>query len=134
MKQAYTIVTNLLTGEEFPMPYNAEEAIKRAYAIECNELDKYIKGEKDYAIQYGKAFVSCGDFTAKIEYTDSILENMWEELTDIPFSEIDGELFLEENWLHFKKGTEREDIWKWFDSHHSKGVYYLLYEFDELGE
>lgn len=65
MKQAYTMVTNLLTGEEFPMSYDAVESVKRAFAMESNELDKYIQGKVDYEVQYGKSFVSCGDFTAR---------------------------------------------------------------------
>lgn len=65
MKPLQTIVTNMLTLEKFPMPYFAEEAVKRANAIHYDELDKYIKGEKDYVISYGKYFVTCGNFTAR---------------------------------------------------------------------
>lgn len=30
-------------------------------------------------------------------------------------------------FLHFPAGTDREEIWQWFDQRHSKGVAYLLY-------
>lgn len=36
---------------------------------------------------------------------------VWEELADIPFDEVDGELFLAEDWYFFTKGTSREDVW-----------------------
>ena len=60
-------------------------------------------------------------------FGDEILEQFWEELEDVPFSENkDGELILEEDWLYFLAGTTREEIWHWFDDNHSKGVYWLL--------
>lgn len=60
---------------------------------------------------------------------DLLIEKWWDELTDIPFKEtMGGHLLLEYDWLLFKAGTEREDIWHWFDKVHSKGVHYLLYE------
>lgn len=34
---------------------------------------------------------------------------------------------MSDDFLHFPKGTHREDIWKWFDKKHSKGVHFLLY-------
>lgn len=36
---------------------------------------------------------------------------IWEELAEIPFDEIDGELYLAEDWYFFTKGTSREDVW-----------------------
>ena len=60
-------------------------------------------------------------------YNDAELEDLWRDLVDIP---IDEDERLEEDWFIFKKGTWREDIWHWFDKRHSKGVCYLLYEFD----
>lgn len=56
---------------------------------------------------------------------DKALEHLWDKLTDVPLNE-DEE--LEKRYLHFPIGTEKEEIWYWFDQKHSKGVYYLLYE------
>ena len=58
---------------------------------------------------------------------DKPIEDKWRELEDVPF---DDE-YLSENWWLFKKGTHREDIWHYFDEHHSKGVHYLLYEMNK---
>lgn len=61
-------------------------------------------------------------------YNDSIIEEMWQALDDVPFDEqANGELILSEKWLSFDEGTTRDDIWHWFDKHYSKGVYELLY-------
>ena len=61
--------------------------------------------------------------------SDLMVEKLWNKMEDVPFSEgIDGEMYLDEDWENFSKGTSRTDIWHWFDENHSKGVYYLLYE------
>ena len=61
------------------------------------------------------------------EGVDLYLEVLWEELTDVPFDEDAlGQLILAVNWYHFPAGTEREEIWHWFDVRHSKGVAYLM--------
>ena len=58
---------------------------------------------------------------------DQSLEAKWAELEDVPFDEDeDGRLVLAQSWWIFPRGTEREDIWHWFDARHSKGVVYLL--------
>lgn len=64
------------------------------------------------------------------DYRDAVLEQMWDELRDVLFDDHEhGDMTLAEDWAGFPAGTEREEIWHWFDDFHSKGVYYLLYEF-----
>ena len=64
--------------------------------------------------------------------SDRSIEEKWMELGNEPFTENEnGELILENDWLHFEKGTERDEIWYWFNEEHSRGVHYLLYEFEE---
>lgn len=61
---------------------------------------------------------------------DENVERWWDELSDVPFDDHDPnhDMVLAEDWRRFKKGTKREDIWRWFDEHHSRGVAYLLNE------
>lgn len=55
---------------------------------------------------------------------DKVLEEMWHQFGDVP---MDPETeCMEEPFLGFPAGTDREDIWHWFDERHSKGVVYLL--------
>lgn len=56
---------------------------------------------------------------------DKRLEELWSQLEDVPMDP-DTER-LEAPFLHFPAGTSREDIWRWFDERHSKGVAYLLH-------
>lgn len=57
--------------------------------------------------------------------TDAEIEKLWDELEDVP---IDEDECLDVDWHSWSKGTHREEIWHWFDEHHSKGVGWLMNE------
>ena len=59
---------------------------------------------------------------------DAELEKLWNEFADIPMDPTTEK--IEAPFLHFEAGTEREDIWHWFDQRYSKGVAFLLYRED----
>jgi len=62
---------------------------------------------------------------------DYTLEQRWRELEDVIFNEDEnGELVLQSKWYIFEVGTSRNDIWKWFDTTHSKGVGWLSKNID----
>lgn len=76
-------------------------------------------------------FVVPGDRpTDLMNKLDNLLERLWCGLEDIPFYEEDGVQYIEEDYLEFEEGTSKEDIWHWFDERHSKGVHFLLYEYE----
>lgn len=56
--------------------------------------------------------------------TDTVVENLWKEITDIAFVEdTSGELVLDQFWRGFPVGEFTQDDWfYWVDAHHSKGV------------
>lgn len=56
---------------------------------------------------------------------DEVLELLWEQLEDIPMDPVTE--CIETPFLSWGPGTHREEIWRWFDKWHSKGVVYLLY-------
>lgn len=56
---------------------------------------------------------------------DTVLEEMWSQFADVPVS-FETEK-TEEDFMNWPAGTDREDIWHWFDLRHSKGIAYLLY-------
>lgn len=57
---------------------------------------------------------------------DKELETLWEQLEDVPVDPDTDK--LENQYIHFPAGTDRETVWHWFDERHSKGVAYLLYK------
>ena len=62
---------------------------------------------------------------------DKEIEKLWEELADIPVYEDENyELCLDVDWLSWNKGTPVDEIWHWFDEHHSKGVGWLMNEYE----
>lgn len=66
-----------------------------------------------------------------------MVEGFWKNLEDVPFREDEAKsMVLEKDYrlmigtrevTMFPAGTEREEIWHWFDERHPKGVTYLLY-------
>lgn len=56
---------------------------------------------------------------------DAQLEELWAGLEDIPVDP-DTEK-LECFYFIWPAGTDKEEIWHWFDERHSKGISYLLY-------
>lgn len=55
---------------------------------------------------------------------DAELELLWQKFADVPINP-DTEK-IEEEFIGFPAGTDREDIWHWFDERHSRGVIYLI--------
>lgn len=59
------------------------------------------------------------------EERDRHLESLWKKLDDVlmnPETET-----IEAPFYIFSAGTNREEIWRWFDQHYSRGVAYLLH-------
>lgn len=107
-----------LTTEELISKIKADGKISG-----CSKVTSSRKFTK-YPANYVKASIGT--------YTDSQLEQMWLDLTDVPFDETeDGKLVLAEDWKQFPAGTDREDIWYFFDENYSKGVAYLLYNYED---
>lgn len=59
------------------------------------------------------------------EHNDAILEKLWAAFADTPIGE-HGDA-IEEAFMHFPAGTDRFEIWHWFDEKHSKGLNWLMY-------
>ena len=56
---------------------------------------------------------------------NSTIKSLWEEFGDVPMNP-DTEC-IEEDWLTFKKGAHREEIWHWFEEHFGISVADLMY-------
>lgn len=89
------------------------------------EVDGWEIGNSDIGKTVFLTFEEAAAAMSARHWTDEELEKLWEELGDVP---MDPETeCLEEAFFIWEKGTDREDIWHWFDERHSKGVAYLLY-------
>lgn len=68
-----------------------------------------------------------GDCVKSYADTDALVGDLWKSFSNVPFDEGVEDLELAQDWFLFPKGTEREGIWQWFDTHYGKGVVALLY-------
>lgn len=66
----------------------------------------------------------CNQFREK--FSDMELELMWMAFGDVPMNPETEE--IEEDFFIWKKGTNREEIWHWFDYKYSEGVGKLMYK------
>ena len=80
------------------------------------------EGKMEYA-EYSLVMDAICEFDTLAE-RDKELEALWDKFGDVPMNP-DTEK-MEEPFIHFPAGTDREDIWRWFDERHSKGAAYLL--------
>lgn len=60
----------------------------------------------------------------EIPLNDEALEYLWEEFSDVL---IDDDECILDDFIGFECGTHREEVWHWFDAHHSKGVHFLMF-------
>ena len=95
-----------------------------AVDLECaDDTEEYIQ-------IFGKNNFEKMDVSWEFELSDREVEKLWDELTDVPFdTNSDGRLVLATDWMDWKKGTMREDIWAWFSQNHSKGITWLVYTY-----
>lgn len=75
--------------------------------------------------------IDCKDckHLCKENASDKQVEQLWEEFEDVLFEERedDSEMYTVSDWQGFDAGTSRTCIWHWFDEHHSKGLYWLMW-------
>ena len=67
----------------------------------------------------------------KCNATDREVEKLWDEFEDVPMElGEDYREYLAMDWQGWSKGTWKEDIWVWFDEHHSMGIGWLMNEYE----
>lgn len=122
-------------GGETAEAENPVELLKNADISEVvNSVVEALKGIEqldDYEYGYYEAVLKENAHVGRWKSFDTLaerdekLEALWKKFDDVPMNP-ETEC-IEEDFLHFPHGTDREDIWKWFDERHSRGVAYLLY-------
>lgn len=70
----------------------------------------------------------CGAKMSVDTMGDELIEKLWNEFTDIPIDPVTE--ILQINFYGFAAGTSKLSVWAWFNNYHSKGIEYLLYEYE----
>ena len=63
-------------------------------------------------------------------YDDDVLKQLWSEFGDVLIDYDNPDYpdgIIENDWLVFEAGTERMEIWGWFDERYTGGVYKLMF-------
>lgn len=118
------------------------------YKLRIDEvLDLIEQSKKDG--EYWGAYLGTGGYTLKPSYpsfdfckdnytdewvktsdeklSDYLVEKLWEDFEDVLFVEdTNKSLLLSSNWFIFESGTLRDEIWHWFNEHHSKKLSWLM--------
>jgi len=58
---------------------------------------------------------------------DNSVEELWKEFEDVT---MDENMCIINDWSIWRKGTSREEIWGWFNHNHSKGIHWLMNEYE----
>lgn len=100
--------------------------------VRCNVCGRWIGQDEDIEFNYVndteccpicKCEVALMDVDYGCNFDDAELEKLWDLFGEIPID--DNDEILEE-FLGFPEGTDRFEIWHWFDEHYSKGVVNLI--------
>lgn len=114
---------------EVPINLSLEEAIEYAK----NNMDNINATELEWIGDIGINDEECY-FDRNMEYyemkelsnfenqeeKDKFLERLWEEFANTPVCE-DTDC-IDEDFYVWDKGTDKSEIWHWFDDNHSKGL------------
>jgi len=121
----------LVEWDEKDIPVIAELDTENGFRNLLRELYEYYKDNKEWETEVECLSVLLDAYERGIN-EDRFLEAKWDELEDVPFiTDENGNEILdaEEGWRHFNKGTSKEEILKYFDFNHSKGVAYLVNDY-----
>lgn len=86
---------------------------------------------KDYGIHMKNTNIVTENEESKIpeptlqETIDKNIETLWKEFQSVP---VDYNGNLKTAWYAFPKGTNKNDVYDWFNRHYSKGLSYLMEE------
>lgn len=59
--------------------------------------------------------------------SDLNIEEIWMQLSNVT---IDDDECIMSPFYIWEAGTNKEDIWRWFNKNHTKGIHYLMYEYE----
>ena len=102
--------------------------------VRCNSCGRWIGREEDVGLYDGIDTEYCPecrctealmDVDYGCKFDDWELERLWEIFGNIPVDDNDE---IQEEFLGFQEGTDRIEIWLWFDEEHSQGVSYLVHK------
>lgn len=100
--------------------------------VRCNACGSWIGKDEELGLYYADDMEYCPsckctealmDVNHGCDFDDMELEKLWQLFGEVSIDDYD--LIMEE-FLGFPEGTDRFEIWHWFDERYSKGVVNLI--------
>lgn len=103
-----------------------EEYLKEDLEVPMT-YEEYLHDKIEWFLEQNYGIYIKEDIKEKIEkkypvLNDEAVEELWLNIMDVHITEKNGKYVLKENWYIFSKGTDLDEIYQWFDEHHSKGL------------
>ena len=113
------------TGRWQATPYHLSE-------VESGRLPAYYLGRRNTLVYENGTILITEPFHFVVDDEEGrqLLKDLWLQFGDIPMNPETEQ--IESDFLHFPSGTDKEDIWHWFDERWPGGVYELLYHFHDI--
>lgn len=99
--------------------------------VRCNACGVWIGNEDELELKSGeescpkcKSAEALMDIEYGCNFDDVELEKLWALFGNVAIN-VNGEIL--EEFLGFPEGTDRMEVWHWFDEKHSKEVVYLTH-------
>lgn len=114
-------------GERYRVVCSSCGARGEAVCIKRWHSTKYIAQNQAAALWNSRSAARAATISEMepLKDRDAALEELWAKFADVPMNPETEK--LEAAFLHFPAGTNRMEVWRWFDDRHSKGVLFLLY-------
>lgn len=105
--------------------------------VRCNVCGDWLGPEDDIEIKHSQdageyeVCPACGESGGLMDldhgsnFDEEEVRKLWSLLEDVPMNPETEQ--LEDDFLGFPEGTDRETVWHWFDEHYPGGVHSLLY-------
>lgn len=101
--------------------------------VRCNSCGRWIGRDEDLEMHYDADMEHCPecgctealmDVNYGCKFDDWELERLWKIFGDIAVDDNDE---IQEEFLGFQEGTDRIEIWSWFNERYSQGAFYLTH-------
>jgi len=96
--------------------------------VRCNSCGRWIGRDGEVGVYHDNGTEYCPecrctdalmDVDNGCSFDDWEPEKLWEVFGSVP---VNGDGGIQEEFLGFQEGTDRNEIWQWFDGRYSKGV------------
>jgi hypothetical protein len=99
----------------FIEPVSGSVALQYSCSNECELIQEFKEDEEVASCEVISIDTDAEEYFTEDAYKD-LAKHLWKKLGDVPTDEEGVDGGIDEDFLHFSKGTDVYDIWHWFES------------------